>query len=65
MAGRTSSAYHQRCIAPSIKALEDAARRQPGEKVHPGSAYRDCNMVAQERVWKEGVQKETAAAREW
>ena len=27
--------------------------------------YRDCNVVAQERVWKEAVQREANAARQW
>ena len=35
------------------------------KKTHGASAYRDCNMVAQESIWKEEVHKETKAARQW
>ena len=35
------------------------------KKAHAAGVYRDCNIVAQERVWKEAVHRETSAARQW
>ena len=35
------------------------------KKAHAAGVYRDCNIVAQERVWKEAVHRETSAARHW
>lgn len=61
-----SSSYHQKCIASSVKAIEEAAvRTTSGEKTHPSSAYRDCNNVAQNKRWVESVHKELVAARSW
>lgn len=29
------------------------------------AAYRDCNKVVQEQIWKENVKKEEVAAKKW
>ena len=62
-----SSSYHQKCIAASVKAIEEAALRNSGtsDKTHPSTAYRDCNTVAQNKRWTESVHKELVAARSW
>lgn len=77
MAGRTTSAayriptasssYHEKCIAPSVKAIREAASRSQaaGETAHPQHAYRNCDAVRQERIWKEGCQNERKHARNW
>ena len=36
-----------------------------GDKTYGAAAYRDCNVVAQEKIWKEAVSKEESAIRQW
>ena len=60
-----SSAYHEKCIAKSVKAIHEASARAQSEKSYPQNAYRDCNVVAQERIWSEYVQKEMKTAKTW
>ena len=74
MAGRTTSAayrlpvvssgYHEKCIAASVRVIQEASARA-SDKVYSGSAYRDCNVVAQEKIWTENVQKELKLAKNW
>lgn len=60
-----SSAYHEKCIAKSVKAIQEASTRAQSEKSYPQNAYRDCNVVAQEKIWSEYVQKEMKTAKSW
>ena len=60
----SSSAYHEKCIAASVKAIKEATARTTG-KSHTQGDYRGCNVVAQERIWTEQVQKQSKAARKW
>lgn len=74
MAGKTTSAgyrlpvvtssYHEKCISASVKAIKEASDRH-SDKVFPQSAYRDCNKVAQEKIWTEHVGKEMRLAKGW
>ena len=59
-----SSSYHEKCIAPSVRAIQEAALRA-GDKSFPQAAHKDCNAVAQERIWTEHVQKEVKTNRLW
>ena len=62
-----SSSYHEKCIAASVKAIQEASARSSagGDKTHPSSAYKDCNTVVQNKIWVESVQKEQVAAKSW
>ena len=74
MAGKTTSAgyrlpivnssYHEKCISASVKAIKDVSDKT-SDKTYSHGAYRDCNVVAQERIWSEYVQKELKQARTW
>jgi hypothetical protein len=74
MAGKTTSAgyrlpmatssYHEKCIATSVKAIKDVSDKT-SDKTYSHGAYRDCNVVAQERIWSEYVQKELKQAKIW
>lgn len=74
MAGKTTSAgyrlpvasssYHEKCISASVKAIQEASMRT-SDKTYPASAYRDCNVVTQETIWKEYVKNELKAAKSW
>ena len=74
MAGKTTSAgyrlpmatssYHEKCIAASVKAIKDVSDKT-SDKTYSHGAYRDCNVVAQERIWSEYVQKEFKQAKTW
>ena len=59
----TSSEFHEKCIAASVKALQ-ANVTTAGENF-PQGAYRNCNLVAKERIWKENVRKEHQTAKTW
>lgn len=74
MAGKTTSAgyripvtseYHQKCIAKSMKIIRDTTERFGAEKTFSQVEYRNCNAVAQERLWKEHVHNEIKATKEW
>ena len=60
-----SSSYHEKCIAPSVKAMKEELDRISTDKAHPGGAYRNCNVVVQEQLWKEAVKKERNTSKEW
>lgn len=74
MAGKTTSAgyrlpmatssYHEKCIAASVKAIKDVSDKT-SDKTYSHGAYRDCNVVAQERIWSEYVQREFKQAKTW
>lgn len=74
MAGKTTSAgyrlpivtsgYHEKCIATSVKAIKDVSDKT-SDKTYSSGAYRDCNVVAQERIWAEYVQRELKQAKTW
>lgn len=74
MAGKTTSAgyrlpmatssYHEKCIAASVKAIKDVSDKT-SDKTYSHGAYRDCNVVAQERIWSEYVQRELKQAKTW
>ena len=74
MAGKTTSAgyrlpvvnscYHEKCIAASVKAIKDVSDKT-SDKTYSHGAYRDCNVVAQERIWTEYVQTELKQAKTW
>ena len=59
-----TSSYHEKCIAASVKAIKDVSDKT-SEKTYSHGAYRDCNVVAQERIWSEYVQKELKQAKTW
>ncbi len=74
MAGKTTSAgyrapvsseYHQKCVSKAVKAIQETIQRTPTDKTYPNVAYRNCNAVAQERVWKEFVRNEIKDSKEW
>ena len=74
MAGKTTSAgyrlpvasscYHEKCISASVKAIKDVSDKT-SDKTYSHGAYRDCNVVAQERIWTEYVQRELKQAKTW
>ena len=59
-----TSSYHEKCIAASVKAIKDVSDKT-SDKTYSHGAYRDCNAVAQERIWSEYVQKELKQAKTW
>ena len=60
-----SSSYHEKCIASSVKALQASLNAASSDQTYSLMAYRNCNQVAQEKIWTENVHKESSAARRW
>ena len=75
MAGKTTSAgyrlpvtseYHHKCIAESVKKIREATERAAGkDKTYSQGEYRNCNVVAQESIWKEHVHNEIKSTKDW
>ena len=59
-----SSSYHEKCISASVKLIKEASERH-SDKTYPQSAYRDCNVVAQEKIWSEHIGNELKLAKAW
>lgn len=60
-----SSSYHEKCIAPSVKAIKEAAERSGSGQTFSYGAYQKCNVVAQEKIWSEHCQKEHKILKNW
>lgn len=60
-----SSSYHEKCIAPSVKAIQGASASAGSNKTFTQGAYKNCNAVAQEKIWSEHVQKEHKITKSW
>jgi hypothetical protein len=60
-----TSEYHQQCIAQRMKVIREASQRAGNDKTYSMGQFRKCNMVAQEKIWKEHVHKETVTAKDW
>ena len=70
MADRTTSGAYRIPVATS-KPLEVASKVRPTESRSFSSPkriaadFKNCNVVAQERIWKEHLLKEKNAAKSW
>ena len=60
-----TSEYHQKCVSKAVKAIQETIQRTATEKTFPQVEYRNCNAVAQERIWKEFVRNEAKDSKEW
>ncbi len=59
------SSYHEKCIAPSVKAIKEASERTGSGETFSYGAYQKCNAVAQEKIWSEHCQKEHNLTNSW
>lgn len=62
---RVTSAYHEKCVAESIKRMEAVASASASSANYSTGVYRNCNQVAQGDVWKELVRKEKHSKKAW
>lgn len=61
----SSSSYHEKCIAASVKAYQASANAPASDKTYTMIDYRNCNQVSQNKIWSENVYKEYSAAKRW
>lgn len=60
-----SSSYHEKCIAPSVKAMKEASEKSGSGRTFTYGDFQKCNAVAQERIWSEHCHKEHNITKSW
>ena len=63
-----SSEYHQRCISNRVKEIDLALAREKAassDKTNHPNYNKNCNVVSQERLWKDHVHKEIQRTKKW
>ncbi|XP_071503125.1 ciliary microtubule inner protein 5-like [Diadema antillarum] len=62
---RISSAYHKKCVPAEQRAESQRLPEPPGSGRHTRADFRACNVVIEDKTWRESVGREKKGSIRW